>query len=359
MAELAEVSTATVSHVINGTRVVAPETATRVHQAMRQLKYHPSAIARSLVTRTTSTLGLMVADITNPYSTALVRGVEDVASGSGFNIILCNTDEREDKAIAYARVLLEKRIDGLILAPTGRTLPFIQAFAALSIPIILVDRRASDATLPLVGIDNIAAAQNAVRHLIADGHQRIGSVSGPLAVSTDIDRVEGYRRALAEAGIGPCDELIRSSQGPPTPADGEAGTRELLALPEPPTAVIATNSLVMAGVLAACSDLGVSCPDDLAVIGFDDHEWAPIFTPPLTVVRQPTYEIGATAAALLLNAIAGEPVPDVVLLEARLVVRASCRIGGHPVSSHTISGRGEPGRHLASGPFEEAQMSTS
>jgi DNA-binding LacI/PurR family transcriptional regulator len=330
VAKLAGVSTATVSHVLNNTRVVTPETSDRVWKAVHELDYHPSTIARSLVTQKTTTIGVMVSDIRNPFFTDVVRGIEDIFNASGFNLILCNTDESEEKANLYGRVLLGKRVEGVILAPTGHAVELIQDFISQSIPVVLIDRRPPECIVPFVGVDNIAAAYESVSHLVDDGHQHIGLVSSLMTSSTAQDRIEGYRRALRDAKISLSDELIVSFDGISTVVSAENVVRELFRHPHPPTALFTLNNLLTIGALRAINDLGLRCPEDVAILGFDDLEWASMFTPPLTMVRQPTYEIGTTAASILMRAISGEDITnEEVLLPTKLIVRDSCRPGGH------------------------------
>jgi LacI family transcriptional regulator len=328
VAKRAGVSTATVSHVLNGTRPTAEVTRTRVLEIVRELGYHPSAVARGLRTKSTGTLGVVLSDIRNPFFTALVRGIEDVAQANGLNLIVCNSDEDEAKAETYLRLLLAKRVEGLVFTPTGRANVLLEPFLAMGIPVILIDRVAPDLTLPFVGVDNVQGAREAVAHLLEDGHRRIGVVAGLPTVSTSTHRLEGYKLALADYGLAADSALIR--EGHSSVQGGEEATGDLLALAQRPTALFTTNNLMTLGALKACAQLRLRCPDDVALCGFDDHEWAEIFSPPLTVVRQPTYEIGTTAAQLLARAIRGEALPaETILLKTRLIIRASCRPGGH------------------------------
>lgn len=316
------------SHILNGTRATAEPTRARVLTAVRELGYHPSAIARSLKTKSTGTLGVVLSDITNPFFTAVVRGIEDVANANGFNLIVCNSDEQEQKAETYLRLLLAKRVEGLILAPTGQAPDLLEPFLAMRIPVILIDRVSPGVMLPFVGVDNVQGAQEAVAHLIDDGHRRVGVVAGLTAVSTSADRLRGYRQALAAHGLVADPSLIREGQS--SVQGGEEATMNLLSLRDPPTAIFTTNNLMTLGALKAFARLRVQCPDEVSLCGFDDHEWAAIFSPPLTVVRQPTYEIGTTAGHALVRAIRGEDLaPLPTLLKTSLVVRASCRPGGH------------------------------
>jgi len=328
VAKRAGVSTATVSHVLNGTRPTTEATRARVLAVARELGYHPSAVARGLRTKSTGTLGVVLSDIRNPFFTALVRGIEDVAQANGLNLMVCNSDEDEKKAETYLRLLLAKRVEGLVFTPTGRANALLEPFLAMGIPVILIDRIAPGLTLPFVGVDNVQGAREAVAHLLEDGHRRIGVVAGLSTVSTSTDRLEGYRLALADRRLAADSALIR--EGHSSVQGGEEAAGTLLALPQRPTALFTTNNLMTLGALKACAQLGLRCPDDMALCGFDDHEWAELFSPPLTVVRQPTYEIGTTAARLLARAIHGEALPaEAVLLKTRLIIRASCRPGGH------------------------------
>jgi len=323
VARRAGVSTATVSHVINGTRHVSEETRARVLAAIAELEYLPSAVARSLKTKSTGTLGVTVSDISNPYFTAIVRGIEDVASANDYNVIICNTDEDKDKEQRYLRVLLAKRIDGLIIAPTGFPSPLLETMQAAGIPIVLVDRSVEGMNLPIIKVDNEAGAYQAVSHLIQDGHQRIGIITGLPQVSTSHERYAGYERALQEHDLPTDPRLVRI--GYSKPEGGFRAALDLLGADQRPTALFTTNNLMTMGALMALRHLGLSCPGDVAIIGFDDHDWAPIFVPPLTVVSQPTYEVGTTAAELLIGIVRGmrrETLDHV--LPTKLIVRGSC-----------------------------------
>lgn len=328
VASHAGVSTATVSHVLNGTRVVSDATRARVLASARHLAYHPSAIARSLKTKATGTLGVLVSDISNPFSTGVVRGIENVASANGYNVILCNTDELEEKANTYLNLLLAKRVEGLIVAPIGGTAGFAERFLAVGTTIVLIDRRIEGSDLPFVGTANVDAARDAVTHLVQDGHRRIGMIAGLTRVSTSVERMEGYRRALLEYGIAVEKRLVRT--GHSTVDGGAAAARELLEQDDPPSALFTTNNLMTLGALKMFAELGLRCPDEISLVGFDDHEWAGIFSPPLTVVRQPTHEIGTAAADLLIELIrTPAKAPRSIVLPSTLIVRGSCRPGGH------------------------------
>jgi LacI family transcriptional regulator len=345
VADRAGVSTATVSHVINQTRFVREETRRKVLEAVEALNYHPSTIARGLATSSTQTIGLIISDITNPFFTAVARGVEDEFNQFGYHTIFCNTDEDPAREDEYLRLLFAHQIDGLIIAPTGVHSPRLLRMAEAEVPIVLLDRAAPGLTAPLVQVDNEGGAYQATRYLIELGHRRIGILTGIETISTLGMRVNGYKRALQEAGI-PVDETLiiradpRFHKNQLYPADsplwGEItnlqmtpsaflALQKLLDLPDRPTALFVTNNQMTLGTLHAFRERKLYCPEDISLVSFDDHDWAPLFAPPLTVVRQPTYQLGQTAAKLLLKLINHQAFENPSPLPVELVIRDSCR----------------------------------
>jgi LacI family transcriptional regulator len=299
VAERAGVSVATVSYVINGTRRVAPDTLARVRRAMAELDYQPNAVAQSLRTRTTHVIGVLVSDITNPFFATLVRGVEDAAVAAGYSVLVCNSDEDPDKANSYMRLLLRRRMDGLLIAPVrDGASPAIQELARRRMPVVFIDRKAAGVLADAVLSDNVGGAYQATRHLIERGHRRIGILLGIPGATTTEERFAGYRRALEEARIPFREELV--AWGSYRVEGGRQGAAQLLSLPEPPTAIFSTNNQMTVGVLRELFLRHIPVPDKVAVVGFDDLEWAEMFIPPLTVVAQNPYEIGRRAFELLL-----------------------------------------------------------
>lgn len=344
VAEKAGVSTATVSHVINQTRFVREETRQRVLEAIERLNYQPSAIARGLVTNSTQIIGLIISDITNPFFTAVARGVEDVINQHGYHTIFCSTDEDPAREDEYLRLLSARQIDGLIMAPTGFRSERLIQMAETHLPIVLLDRDTPGLQAPLVGVDNELGGYQATRRLIELGHRRIAVLMGMESISTLRDRLKGYQRALQEAQI-PLDPslIIRSDPhfydaqaglpGDPlhlptntqmTPVAYEA-LRQLLIATDRPSAIFVTNNQMTLGALYAFRERGLNCPEDISLIVFDDQEWAPLFSPPLTVIRQPTYRLGQTAAQLLMQLISGQEIESPPPLPIQLIVRESCR----------------------------------
>lgn len=333
VAREAHVSLATVSHVINGTRFVSAETRQRVLDAIERLHYEVNSVARSLKRDHSQAIGLLISDIANPFFTSLVRGVEDVAQEAGYTVVLCNTDEDPAKELRYLHLLRQKRVDGVLIAPTGVRHKYLDHLVEVSFPLVCFDRALPDLPCDSVVLDNVAGAYQAVTHLIQLGHQRIGIVTGLPRVGTTGGRLEGYRRALRAHGLAEDPELIREGNG--RHSGGFQQTLALLDLAHPPTALFSTNNLMTLGALAALALRGVRVPEDMAIVGFDDFEWADVLHPHLTTVAQPTYEIGQTAAQLLLARIEhrAEGTPRQIVLSPRLITRESCGSGRQPSSA--------------------------
>ena len=346
VAKYAGVSTATVSHVINQTRFVSEETRQKVLAAIETLNYQPSAIARGLATNATQTIGLIIADVTNPFFTAVARGVEDEITRHGYHTIFSNTDEDPEREDEYLRLLSARQIDGLIIAPARAHSERLLRMSEANVPIVLIDRAATGVQAPLVRVDNEGGAYRAVKYLIELGHRRIGILMGMETISTHMMRLKGYKRALEEAGL-PIDEALiartdtwfylppqvdLSTSPPPksltnvqmTPATFDA-LQHLLDLPHRPTAIFVTNNQMTLGTLHLLKEQKLRCPEDISLISFDDHEWAPLFTPPITVIRQPTYHLGQTAACLLMQLIKGEEVEYPSPLPVEFIIRESCQ----------------------------------
>jgi len=341
----AGVSTATVSHVMNGTRFVSDETRRKVLDAVAVLNYQTNAIARGLVTHVTHKIGLVVSEFTNPFFMAAARGIEDEILDRQYNIVISNTDEDPQREEANLRLLSAQRIDGLIIAPTGVACASLLALAESGVPIVQLDRSSPGLAAPLVGVNNEEGAYQATRYLIDLGHRRIGCLIDLDVISTQKERLRGWAQAMQEAGLPAGDDLVLRADprfygvtpdetgsfsliGPPAkhqtmPSAYEALQR-LLRSPQRPSAIFVANNQLTLGTLYAFTTCGLRCPEDISLISFDDHDWAPLFSPPLTVVRQPTYELGQAAARLLMQMIDGEPFEPPAPLLVELVIRASC-----------------------------------
>lgn len=305
----ARVSPATASRVLSGSaHAVKTETRRRVLASARALGYLPNMLARSLLKRETSAVGVLVPDVSNPYYAVILRGIEDAARLTGHAVILGNTDRRRDTQEAYLRTLLERRVDGLIV--TGgtfgtRDLALIRAM----LPVVVVGRH--EVPLSSVRVDNVAAAAAATRHLIELGHRRIACLAGPAASLTAVDRLKGFRRALRGAGLDPGRDGTVEVEF--SPEGGRLGAVRLCSSAHPPTAVVALSDQLAFGALRGLSELGLRVPDDVSVVGFDDSPIAAFTVPALTSVAIPMHEIGRRAMELLLRLAAGEPGTSVVL----------------------------------------------
>jgi LacI family transcriptional regulator len=328
VARLSGVSSMTVSRVINGSERVSPETRQRVESAIAELGYVPSRLARGLIRQKTGTLALIVPDVANPFFTLIVRGAEDVARRAGYRMILADT--RADLTIERDVIeeMLAHRVEGIMIAPvSNRSKGHLQRLARYGVEFVLIDRTVSGVESDVVTGDNVGGARRLVEHLISLGHRRIGFITESDDVSTARDRRQAYEAALAAVGI-PHDPslIVRSTVDPP---GGFEGMRRLLELDEPPTAVFTVNNLVALGAIEAVRAHELEVPDDIALVCFDDIEYASRLYPFLTVMAQPAETLGTLGTQLLLERIEGRAPeqPRVVVLPAQFVVRRSCGAG--------------------------------
>jgi LacI family transcriptional regulator len=319
VARQARVSTATVSRALNGKSSVDPALVARVRAAAEELGYHPNALARNLRRQETAVLALIIADVENPFFTSIARGVEDFAQTAGYSVVLCNSDENADKERRYIDVALQERVAGVVLSPTHAS-SSIERLRRRGTPVVTVDRPLAECLSDQVLVDTRLAAREAAQHLIAAGYERIGCVTGPAGVRTAEDRLAGYHDALDAAGR----RLRLTRRAEYRAFGGKQAARELLAEPEPPDALLVANSAMAIGVLEALKEAKLRLGRDVGVVAFDDVPWATLIDPPLTVVAQPAYEIGAEAARLLLARIGGDTAPPTAAtLAAHLIERGS------------------------------------
>ncbi len=324
VAERAGVSTATVSHILNGTRHVSDKLKERVRQAMVELNYKPNALARSLRQKKTCTLGIIVPDSANPYFAEVARGVEDACFDQGYNVILCNSDTDLEKEALYIKVLVEKQVDGICLvAASSQTIEkYLDAAPQLQIPMVLIDRENPNIVADSVVVENTAGGIKAVEHLLSLGHQRIGCITGPPDLMNSQKRSDGYRQAIQQAGL-PLDKSL-VVEGDFRYEGGYDATKHLLSLTNPPTAVFACNDLMAVGAISAVVSLGLSVPEDVSIVGFDDIHLAVFANPSLTTVVQPKHEMGVMAAQILLQRIKEPDMPpNRHLLKTYLLARDS------------------------------------
>ena len=303
IARRAGVAPITVSRVINNSGYVSQSTRERVEAAVKELGYVPNTIARGLRSKRTHTLALIVTDITNPFFTSMARGVEDVAGASNYTVIYCNTDKSETKEEKYANMLAQRQVDGVLLVPSCGNAKTIKFFEANDINVVVLDRRISGVRSDIVCSDSENGANRLVKLLIGLGHKRIAIVTGPKDVSTSVDRVLGYQRALTEAGLRE-NELIY--YGAFNEQSGyELTNQAMMQLPRP-TAILGANNFIAIGIMKALHDLKLDIPGDVSVVGFDDLPKSMFMKPFLTVARQRAYEMGQLGTELLLKRISGD-----------------------------------------------------
>lgn len=307
VAKRAGVSVGTVSNVLSGSANVAAERRARVYAAIESLDYHPNYIARSLKARSTKTLGLIISDITNPFFPQVVRGAEDSAFQHGYLLITFNTDDQAEREKQILSLLRSRRVDGvlLVVAPSADgDVSHIRKTEESGIPIVCLDRIPPGVALDSVSVDNVAAAQLCVRHLISRGYRRIGIIAGGLILQTARDRLDGYKAALREAGIEIDPELILEGNFRQT--TGYRLGKSLLLRHNPPTALFVSNGMMAAGVVQALEEAGFRCPGDMAMVCFDDLPFSDVFKPHLTSLAQPAYQMGYEAAQLLIQRLQGK-----------------------------------------------------
>ena len=323
VAKQAGVAPITVSRVINNSGYVNEKTRARVEAAIADLGYVPNVLARSLRSRRTDTLGLILTDISNPFWTTVARGVEDAASDAGFNVILCNTDESEVEQDKYLHVLVQKQVDGVLLVPARSAVEPIKFIQSQNTSVVVLDRRIPNSQTDAVRCDSEGGAYQLTCLLLSLGHRRIAMLSGPRGVSTSEDRVTGYRRALAEAGVEV--DAAQVCYGEFSLESGYDMTVQVLARTPRPSALFAGNNFIAIGALRALRDAGLRVPEDLALVGFDDLPTDLVVDPFITVAAQPAYEMGRQATELLLARLSEEAPAayQEIVLPTVIVVRES------------------------------------
>ena len=298
VAREAGVSMATVSRVVNNNPNVKPQTRKKVFEAIERLGYRPNAVARGLASKKTTTVGVVIPDISNAIFAEVARGIEDIANMYHYNIILCNADKRKEKEIRVINTLLEKQVDGLLFMGGVVTDEHMQAFQTATVPIVLCGTNEEGNTMAAVDIDHQQAAHDAVKLLIDKGHRRIGMISGNLQdPNNGFSRYNGYKNALEEAGVAFDESLVRI--GNHRYESGIEAMKYFLELPERPTAIFSATDEMAIGAIHAAQDAGLAIPGDISVISVDNSRMASMVRPLLTTVAQPMYDIGAVSMRLL------------------------------------------------------------
>lgn len=322
----AGVSISTVSHVINHTRFVDPETEERVRTSIQQLGYRPNSLARSLRRGTTNTIALIVPDISNPFFADLARAIEAAGFAEGYNVILCNSAGSAEKEEMYIRMLLSKQMDGFILVSSSSSPERIRILVEAEVPMVVLDRELGD-HFPVDKIltDNEQGGYLAGQYFIQLGHRHIGCILGPADIILSADRLAGFRRALSEAGVELPDEAI--AFGDFQYEGGQTAMAELLKRGHPLTAVFAANDLMAIGAIHSLHNAHLRVPQDISIIGFDNVLLSAIVSPSLTTIAQPIEEIGQQTISVLLKRIKQQThAPTRILLPTVLIERESCCI---------------------------------
>lgn len=323
VARAAGTSPSTVSRVLTGNAPVADETRVAVLQAIEKLNFRPNLVARSLKLRQTHSIGLLINDILNPFYGAPAKGVEDRVGPSGYAVMFCNTNEDPIRELNYLRMLHDKAVDGIVLAPTGGNVAELEALRTAGVAMVQVDRRLPDLQTSSVVLDNETGAFEATRHLIAQGHSRIGLVTYAIGQMTVVERERGYRRAMVGAGL-PARAADSWRVGFDI-NDIPARVARLLKASPGISALFVANNRIAIGVLRALDELGLSVPEDIALVVFDDIELFEFSRPTITAVLQPSYAMGQKAAELLLEQLTSSgPAPlQTSVFQPQLIIRES------------------------------------
>ena len=321
----------TVSRALHKPDKVAPDTRNRILEACKRLNYRPNASARSLRTRISHQVGVIIPDWQNPFWIDVVSGIEAILNQAGFQLLIANSNEEAGRQALEIDALLSRSVDGLLIAPAVNSAPTIHELLTAGSKVVVIDRLPPSLNgINCVTIDNAVGAYKATRHLIEQGHRRIGLLAGNINLDTGQQRLDGYRQALQEQGLTVKDQWIRTAETNAALVGkqiGYQGTLEFLDMAESPTALLCTSNTIVIGALLALQERQIQIPQEMAVVSFGNMEWTPLLTPPLTVVTQPTFAMGCRAAQMLLDNLlpepTAEPVRSKILLQPELIIRGS------------------------------------
>jgi LacI family transcriptional regulator len=322
VARAAGVSISTVSHVVNGTRRVSEKAERAVREALEATGYTHDRIARSLATGRTRTIGLAMSAISNQYFAELAHAIDREAAHAGYTLLLADTHDESERELRATMDLVGRRVDGVILAPSAKPAAALELLRKRAVATVLIDRFVP-VELDQIATENIGPTARLVAHLAELGHERIGMIAGLEGLATSEERIEGYCRGVASSSLSFDPELVARGDSDAEPA--RAAAHRLLRLERPPTAVVVTNNRMTIGVMRALREAGLRVPDDIALVAFDDFEWADLFHPRLTTIAQATTQLGEQAVTMLLSRLANpELLARKVRLEPMFVHRESC-----------------------------------
>ncbi|MGO4889184.1 LacI family DNA-binding transcriptional regulator [Anaerobacillus sp. MEB173] len=325
VAKKANVSKSTVSQYLNKRfDYMAEKTKERIEQAIEELGYKPNIVARSLKQKSTSTIGVIVANILHAFSTQVIRAIEDYCHEYGFHIIVCNADDEPEKEKKYIEMLLAKQVDGLIIFPTVGNVDTYQDLVKANYPVVFIDRMVHDVKIPSVMLNNEKASDLAVTHFAEKGYKKIGIITTSVShnVTPRIERVKGFKKSLVENNLPVINDFIKSLEVD----EIQQGLKDMLQQENCPDALLAGNDLVLMEILKYVKDHSINIPTELAVIGIDDVEFAGVYYPTLTTIAQPTFEMGLKAATLILDKLQNKEIDseEIYRFEPTLISRESC-----------------------------------
>lgn len=327
VAKLAGVSTATVSNALNETKYVSEEVKDKINRAIEELNYQPNIVAKSLRVQESRIIGVLISDVANPFFSIVVKGLEEELSKSNYSILLCNTDSSVEKERKYLEVMIGKRVDGLVVSSAGNTGDYFRSLDKTGVPIVFLNRCPEFMNSDVIMTNNIQGAYSATEHLIRHGYGKIAIITGPSSISTGKDRLIGYKRALEDYGVALSDPLVK--EGLFTIQSGYDKMKELMEQDMKPDAVFISNNSMTLGAYKYLKEAGIRIPDQIAVLGYDDPDWADIVEPPITTVRQPAYQLGVHAANLMLARINEKQVKrEIMYMDTTLIIRRSCGCTG-------------------------------
>lgn len=321
IARAANVSHSTVSRALRNSPMVRHETRDLIRKIADEKGYTVSAVARSLVTRRTNTIGVVVTTVANPFVGEVVAGIEEVAVAHGYSLFLANCHADPHREVGVVRSFQERRVDGILVNSSRVGALYMPLLQEMNIPIVLINNQHPGEFVHSVRIDNLSSGREATRHLVDLGHKRIGYLGNQYGLQADTERFAGYRQILEETDIGFQPHLVAHSEG--GPEGGMHAMERLLALSSPPTAIFCYNDMMAIGAMRAAREHGLRVPADLSVVGLDDLFLASYTDPPLTTVQQPKQQMGCLAARILLELLAGEKPESPVIMEGKLIVRQS------------------------------------
>ncbi|MGI6113696.1 MAG: LacI family DNA-binding transcriptional regulator [Mahellales bacterium] len=325
IAEYLNVSVSTVSRVVNNKSYVDPQTREKVLSALEKFNYHPNEIARSLKNKTSKAIGIIVPDITNNFFSTVIKGIEQITRQHEYSVILCNSDENQEREEEYVQLLLQKQVSALVIATVSKNMNHVRQYIKHRIPVVFIDNLPKiDENFDFVAIDNIKASYDLVKHLIDLGHKKIAIISGPRHETTGEERLMGWKKALSDHGIRIKKEWI--GEGDFKQDSGYNIMKEFLKQEEFPTAIFAANNTLAYGAIQAIMEKGLRIPQDIAIVCFDALDPTGLIRPQITSIIQPAEEIGKIAAEIIIRKINKSRIKifEKVVLQPKLIIKESC-----------------------------------